>query len=387
MRSRFSVQSPHEAAAQMMRNGSHLVTHAGGGSRSEGPLGPRRASESAVQTQQWMPQPGYHHHTQHHQQHQHQAQQHQQQSRMMPAAMRTSSGGLVSPSASNGCVSIHSDIYVSHVSGTLRFVLRSTCIPHTTPANAKRHLACIDTFAFAAHRVAYVLVAALKRRQMRQPARQTSLRCACFRTLHMNPFQRHSEATAASIGGITQSALQEANALLDLRVNSIPSTGGGGDALTAGSCFSAPLAPSVGSGGQGLDPIPSVGAAAAAAAAAALHHMPLRLLSGHNSGNTFSGVPHGYRVEAGGEAAALLAAAGTAAHADAASGAGGGLSTGAQTTSRGSTGGDMAPPPPRHAVDATAVAHAPAALPPVSEVTSQARNRIPSAQFIHFRSM
>jgi hypothetical protein len=89
--------------AHAMMNGSRVMTPADGG--SEGPLGPRRASESAVQTQQWMPQPGYHHHGQQHHQHQHQQQQpHQQLSRMLPAALRTSSSGMMSPSATNGCV-------------------------------------------------------------------------------------------------------------------------------------------------------------------------------------------------------------------------------------------------------------------------------------------
>ena len=105
VRSRFSVQSPHEAMAQAMMNGSRMMTpHGGdgGGGGSEGPLGPRRASESAVQTQQWTPQPGYHHHGQ--QQHQHQQHQpHQQLSRMLPAGLQTSSGGMMSPSATNGC--------------------------------------------------------------------------------------------------------------------------------------------------------------------------------------------------------------------------------------------------------------------------------------------
>ena len=187
--------------------------------------------------------------------------------------------------------------------------------------------------------------------------------CRC-RALHPNPFQRHSESTAASVGGITQSALQEANALLDLRVDPILSAGGSGDAPTAGSRFSAALPPS-GGGSVQMD-------TSAAGTMPPLQHLPLRLLSGHNSGNTFSGVPHGYRVEAGGEAAALLAVSGTASGADAAhGGGGGGGGPTAQTASRSSTGGDMAPPPPRHAVEPTAATDIPSVLLPATEVTSQ----------------
>jgi len=169
----------------------------------------------------------------------------------------------------------------------------------------------------------------------------------CLRAV--NPFQRSAQLAAAATAGITQSALQEANALLDLRVQGTPPGAGGGNAtLSAGSRFS-PQPPPAGCGGNQSDPMTSPVTADRVSTQQQQHHLPMRLLSGHNSGNTFSGVPHGFRVEAGGEAAALLCNGGGMLSATTAvSGAdlGGGTPT-VKTTSRGSTGGgDMGPPPP-----------------------------------------
>ena len=172
----------------------------------------------------------------------------------------------------------------------------------------------------------------------------------CHRAV--NPFQRSAQMAAAATAGITQSALQEAHALLDLRVQGAPSGAGGNATLSAGSRFS-PQPPPAGSGGNQSDPMTSPVATdrAPTQQQQQQHHLPMRLLSGHNSGNTFSGVPHGFRVEAGGEAAALLCNGGgmmsaTAAAVGGADLGGGGTPT-VKTTSRGSTGGgDMGPPPP-----------------------------------------
>ena len=163
----------------------------------------------------------------------------------------------------------------------------------------------------------------------------------------VNPFQRLSNAAATA--GITQSALQEANALLDLRMIPIPPVGtGGGGTPSAGSRFSPQQRPPTSSGSGGhLDPVPSPGAGDRAS-----QQLPMRLLSGHNSGNPFSGVPHGFRVEAGGEAAALLHSGAAPANGNTAD------HHTVQTTSRGSTGGDTAPPPTSHTADASASVHA-----------------------------
>ena len=169
-----------------------------------------------------------------------------------------------------------------------------------------------------------------------------------------NPFQRSAQMAAAATAGITQSALQEANALLDLRVQGTPSGAAAGNAtLSAGSRFSPQPPQNPGSGNQ-PDPMTSPAAAdrASAQQQQQQQHVPtMRLLSGHNSGNTFSGVPHGFRVEAGGDAAALLCNGGggmmgSGGAADGAEARGAGTPHTVKTTSRGSTGGDMGPPPP-----------------------------------------
>ena len=366
VRSRLSMQSPHEvmARAMMLTAAQPMDGGDGGGLSAEelraaglgaDPLGPRRASESAAHTQQWLPNPGYHHHSgqqlqqqqqQHSQQHSQQQshQQSQQHGHGMPPSFGTGSAGMLSGSVTNGCARLPS---TAGVITPLRNLTScgAKCPPLLFMQHYQQHrYARYDCINFTR-----ALVVKLCQRDQAMSACDQARQCACRVPRAVNPFQRSAQMAAAATAGITQSALQEANALLDLRVQGNPS-GAGGATLSAGSRFS-PQPPQAGSGGNHQsDPMVSPVAAVDRASAQQQHHLPTCLLSGHNSGNTFSGVPHGFRVEAGGDTAALLCNGGGIVNTNdaAASGTdlGGGGTPTVKTTSRGSTGGDMGPPPP-----------------------------------------